>query len=288
MCEKRTSKVCVLIPAFNEEASIGELVKKISSLSSIHEILVINDGSTDDTSHVAASAGAIVIDHPYNMGNGASIKTGMRRATGDVFVTMDADGQHGPSDIAHLLSFIPEYDMVVAERTAAGQASILRGIGNTFYNAFASYVAKFKVKDLTSGFRAVKREVAIEFLTLFPNTYSYPTTLTLAVLRSGHSLKYVPIRVTSRKNGKSGINLVKDGTRFLMIIIKICTLFSPLRVFLPVSSMMFFLGLINYAYTYLAGGRFTNMSAVLFMSGIIIFMMGIVSEQICQMRYERK
>lgn len=280
--------ISIIIPAYNEAESIGDLVSSIKMQYPDFEIIVVNDGSRDNTSKKASSAGSLVIDHPYNMGNGASVKTGMRRASGDILVTMDADGQHDPADIKRLISYIPEYDMVVGERNYAGQASMQRALGNYIYNAFASYVAKFKVKDLTSGFRVIKREVALEHLPLFPNTYSYPTTLTLAVLRSGFSLKYSPIQVRPRKNGKSGIHLVKDGTRFLMIIIKICTLFSPLRVFLPVSGMMVLLGVINYAYTYLTGGRFTNMSAVLFMSGVIIFMMGIVSEQICQMRYEYK
>lgn len=278
--------VTVIIPAYNEERTIGSLVVSIHSLYPSYEIIVVNDGSTDNTSQEASSAGALVVDHPYNMGNGASIKTGMRSALGDFLVTMDADGQHDPVDIGKLLSFIPEYDMVVGERSLNGQASVQRALGNKLYNAFASYVAKFRITDLTSGFRAVKKNVALEHLSLFPNTYSYPTTLTLAVLRSGFSLKYMPIRVRARKNGVSGINIVSDGTRFLMIIIKICTLYSPLRVFLPVSGLMFILGLINYTYTYFLTSRFTNMSAVLFMSGVIIFMMGIVSEQICQMRHE--
>lgn len=282
------SRVTVIIPAYNESKTIGPLVLQLLSLYPSYEIIVVSDGSTDDTTLEAKASGATVFEHPYNMGNGASIKTGMRAASGDVLVTMDADGQHAPVDIEKLVSFIPEFDMVVGERSLNGQASFKRAIGNYLYNSFSSYVAKFKVKDLTSGFRAVKRDVALEYLPLFPNTYSYPTTLTLAALRSGFSLKYMPIRVRSRKNGKSGIHLVKDGTRFLMIIIKICTLFSPLRVFLPVSGLMFLLGILNYAYTYLSGGRFTNMSAVLFMSGVIIFMMGIISEQICQMRYENR
>jgi len=279
-------RVSVILPVYNEAESLPELLTALAANYPDYEIVVVNDGSDDDTSKVCASFDVKLIDHPYNMGNGAAVKTGMRHATGDIFITMDADGQHDPEDIDTLINYMSKYDMVVAERALGGQASIQRAFGNYIYNAFATYVAKFKVKDLTSGFRAVKRDVALEFLPLFPNTYSYPTTLTLAVLRGGFSLKYMPIQVEPRKNGKSGIHLVKDGTRFLMIIIKICTLYSPLRVFLPVSGMMFLLGFINYAYTYFAGGRFTNMSAVLFMSGVIIFMMGIVSEQICQMRYE--
>ncbi|VVS90853.1 glycosyltransferase family 2 protein [Desulfoluna spongiiphila] len=280
-------RVSVILPVYNEAGSLPTLLTVLNSNYPDYEIIVVNDGSEDQTSAVCAQFDAQLIEHPYNMGNGAAVKTGMRHASGDIFVTMDADGQHDPADIKNLLSYISEYDMVVGARSFSGQATPQRALGNWIYNTFASYVAKFRIKDLTSGFRAVRRNVALEQLHLFPNTYSYPTTLTLAVLRSGYSLIYTPIRVNQRANGKSGIHLVKDGSRFLMIIIKVCTLYSPLRVFLPVSGMMFFLGVINYAYTYFVGGRFTNMSAVLFMSGVIIFMMGIISEQICQMRYER-
>jgi len=279
--------VSVLIPVYNEAHSIGSLVKEIKTLYPAYEVIVINDGSTDASASIAEAAGGMVLNHPYNMGNGASVKTGIRVASGDVLVTMDGDGQHDPKDIAKLISYIPDYDMVVGERSLSGQASLKRAIGNTFYNSFASYVAKFKVKDLTSGFRAVKRKVVTEYLPLFPNTYSYPTTLTLAVLRGGYSMKYSPIHVRTRKNGKSGIHIVKDGTRFLMIIIKICTLYSPLRVFLPVSFGMFLLGAVNYIFTYVSSSRFTNMSALLFVASLLIFMMGFISEQVCQMNYDK-
>ncbi|SCY86219.1 glycosyltransferase family 2 protein [Desulfoluna spongiiphila] len=280
-------RVSVILPVYNEAPNLPYLLDDLIESYPDYEVVVVNDGSTDKTSELCTGYDVILVEHPYNIGNGAAVKTAMRLATGDIFVTMDSDGQHDPADIDKLVSLVGEYDMAVGARSFSGQATTQRALGNLVYNAFASYVAKFKVQDLTSGFRAVKRDVALEQLHLFPNTYSYPTTLTLAVLRSGYSVKYVPIAVRSRQNGKSGINLVKDGTRFLMIIIKLCTLYSPLRVFLPVSGFMLVLGLLNYAYTYLLQGRFTNMSAVLFMSGVIIFMMGIISEQICQLRYER-
>lgn len=280
-------KISIIIPAFNEESSIGNVVSEIKGLYPDFEIIVINDASEDRTAKMAEKAGAKVLSHPYNIGNGASVKTGMRIATGDIFVTMDGDGQHRPEDIEKLLKQIDTYDMVVGQRTFSGQSSFGRWFGNYIYNRLASYVAKLKIKDLTSGFRAVKADVAKRFLYLFPNTYSYPTTLTLCVLRSGRSLKYIPTETCKRKKGKSGINLFKDGVRFFMIIIKICTLFSPLRIFFPVSGILFLSGFMNYIITYISNNRFTNMSAVLFMTFVIVFMMGLVSEQICQMRFER-
>ncbi|GAB6145802.1 glycosyltransferase family 2 protein [Desulfocicer niacini] len=282
-----SKKVSIIIPAFNEAGSIGDVIKSIKTIYPDFEIIVVNDASADNTAEVAEQAGATVLSHPYNIGNGASIKTGMRMASGDFFVTMDGDGQHRPEDIGKLLAKMEIYDMVVGQRQFSGQASFGRYVGNLFYNKFASYVTKFKVKDLTSGFRAVNAGMAKKFLYLFPNTYSYPTTLTLTVLRSGRSVKYVPISSNKRQKGKSGINFFKDGVRFFMIIIKICTLFSPLRIFLPVSASLFLMGMFHYIITYFTSGRFTNMSALLLVTSVVVFMMGLVSEQICQMRFER-
>jgi glycosyltransferase involved in cell wall biosynthesis len=280
--------VSVVVPTYNEAKTIGGIVAGIKSLYPAFEVLVVDDGSTDDTAGAAAAAGATVYSHPYNIGNGAAVKSGIRAATGDILVFMDGDGQHDPSDIAEMLACFPAYDMVVGARSNHGQASIGRALGNTFYNWFASYVTKFKVQDLTSGFRAVKTNVARNFIYLLPNTYSYPTTLTLGVLRSGQSVKYIPIRTRKRKSGSSNIKLFQDGVRFFMIITRIATLFSPMRVFLPVSAAMFTLGFVRYLYTYLLEGRFTNMSALFFVTSVIIFMMSLISEQICQMRFERR
>ena len=280
-------KISVVIPAYNEGKTIGEIIKKITSLYPDFEVLVIDDGSSDDTAATAEKAGARVFSHPYNIGNGAAIKSGIRRATGDVLFFLDGDGQHDPADIEKFLQFFPEYDMVVGFRSNDSQASSVRAVGNKIYNWLASYVAHFKVLDLTSGFRGIKTDAAHKFLYLLPNTYSYPTTLTLCILKSGRSLKYVPIEAHSRKAGKSNLNIIKDGVRFLMVILKICTLFSPLRIFLPMSFLMFLTGLSYYLYTFITWGRFTNMSALLFTTSIIIFMIGLVSEQISQMRYDQ-
>jgi len=280
--------VSVVIPAYNEAENIGEIVSRIRNLYPSYEIVVIDDGSTDGTSEIASSAGAAVYRHPYNIGNGAAIKTGIRNAGGDVLVFMDGDGQHDPEDVATLLSYLPEHDMAVGARSMRDQASWQRALGNMVYNRFASYVAKFPIEDLTSGFRAVKASVARQFIYLLPNTYSYPTTLTLGTLRSGLSVKYVRIKIHKRNQGRSKISLVHDGVRFFMIIIRICTLYSPLRVFLPVSFAMFVLGFMRYIHSFLTQGRFTNMSALLFVTCVVIFMMGLVSEQITHMRYERR
>jgi len=281
-------KISVIIPAYNEASTIGDIVSRIRTLYPDFEIIVVNDGSVDETATIARSAGADVCSHPYNIGNGAAIKSGIRAASGDILVFMDADFQHNPEDIETMLNYFPDYDMVVGTRSNKNQTSLGRAIGNKIYNWLASYVSKFTVQDLTSGFRAIKSDIVKQFLYLLPNSYSYPTTLTLGVLRTGRALKYIPITVKVRKTGKSNIKVFKDGVRFFMIIVKICTLFSPFRIFLPVSFLMFCLGLCYYIYTFLSSGRFTNMSALLFTTSIIIFMMGLISEQICQMRFERR
>jgi glycosyltransferase involved in cell wall biosynthesis len=282
------TKISVVIPAFNESETIGDLVLKVKQRYPDFEIVVIDDGSEDNTAEVATDAGARVFSHPYNIGNGAAIKSGIRAATGDILVFMDADGQHDPEDIAKMLEHMPEFDMVVGARVKGSQASVGRGIGNNIYNWLGSYVSKFAIQDLTSGFRAVKADVARSFVHLLPNTYSYPTTITLGVLRTGRSVKYIPITTQPRRKGSSNIRLFQDGTRFLMIIVRICTLYSPMRIFLPVSFAMFILGLIRYMYTLLTAGTFTNMSALLFVTSVVIFMMSLISEQICQMRFERR
>jgi glycosyltransferase involved in cell wall biosynthesis len=281
------TSVSVIIPAFNEAENLGHVVQRIGALYPDFEIIVVNDGSTDETASVASDSGAIVYSHPYNIGNGAAIKSGIRIASGEILIFMDGDGQHDPEEIGALLSYFPDYDMVVGARGKGAHSTWSRALGNKIYNWFASYAAKFQVMDLTSGFRAIKADIARNLLYLLPNTYSYPTTITLGVLRSGRSLKYIPIRAKVRMKGKSKIKLLRDGVRFFMIIIKICALYSPLRIFLPVSALLFLTGMAYYFYTYVLWGRFTNMSALLFTTSIIVFMIGLVSEQICQMRFER-
>jgi len=279
--------ISIIIPAYDEEETIGEVIKEIKELYPEFEIIVINDGSGDNTAQVAKETGALVYSHPYNIGNGAAIKSGIRFASGKILVLMDGDGQHDPEEIGKMLEYFPDHDMVVGARPKGHQASWGRALANKLYNWLASYVAKFPIQDLTSGFRAIKADIAHNFLYLLPNTYSYPTMLTLGILRSGRSLKYLPINVEKRRKGNSKIKIFQDGIRFFLIITKICALYSPLRIFLPVSFMMFCLGLGYYLYTYFTSGRFTNMSALLFTTSILIFMMGLISEQICQMRFER-
>ena len=281
------SDISIIIPAYNESATIGDIIKKIKELYPESEVIVVNDGSSDNTAEAAKDAGAIVYSHPYNIGNGAAIKSGIRIASGETLVFMDGDGQHNPEDIGRMLECFPEYDMVVGARPKGKQVSLFRGAGNRILNWLAGYVARFRVQDLTSGFRAVKAEIAYNLLYLLPNTYSYPTTITLGVLRSGRSLKYIPIDINRRKKGSSNISLFRDGVRFFMIITKICALYSPFRIFLPISFLIFLVGVSYYMYTYFTSGRFTNMSALLFTTSILVFLMGLISEQITQMRYER-
>jgi len=283
---EKTYEVTILLPAYNEELAIAETIRNIRELYPDFEILVVDDGSTDNTMRVAMEAGANVWPHPYNIGNGAAIKTGLRMAQGEWIIMMDADGQHKPEDIARLLEYKDRYDMVVGARTRHSDTSLHRDIANKLYNWFASYVTKFRVEDLTSGFRLVRATTVRQFIYLLPNTFSYPSTLTMAYLRSGRTVKYIPIQ-TRRRKGKSKIKLLQDGSRFFLIITKVATLFSPLRVFLPTSMFLFLLALGYYLYTFITQGRFTNMSALLFNSSLIVFMIGLVAEQISQMRYDR-
>lgn len=279
-------KISVVLPAKNEFGSIGDTIKKIHALGIVNEILVINDGSTDSTQQVAEQAGATVISHPYSKGNGAAIKTGARHAKGDVIVFMDADGQHDPNDIPRLLDKIEQgYDLVVGARQKGSQASVGRGIANGLYNNLASYMTEHKVEDLTSGFRAVCAEKFREFLYLLPNGFSYPTTSTMAFFRAGYSVTYVPIHAAKRI-GTSHIQPLKDGMRFFIIIFKIATLFSPLKMFIPIAVLLFFMGTGWYAYTLYEYHRFTNMSALLYTGSVMIFLMGLISEQITALMYK--
>lgn len=283
-------KISVVIPAKNEQHSIAKLINSIEDLciTNLLEIIVVNDASTDNTLEEAKKAGAKVISHPYSKGNGAAIKSGAREAKGDIIIFMDGDGQHLASDIPTLLSKLNEgYDMVVGARQKGAQASWGRSIANTFYNKFASYMTGHKVEDLTSGFRIVNRSKFLEFLYLLPNGFSYPTTSTMAFFRAGYSVTYQPINVKQREDDSiSHINPLKDGVRFLLIIFKVGTLYSPLKLFLPISASVFFTGLSYYGYTYFISGRFTNMSALMFSTSLIIFMVGLVSEQITALMYK--
>ena len=280
--------ISVVIPAKNEAATVGDVVSKIKGLYIGAQVIVVNDGSTDNTAGIALQAGAEVITHLYSKGNGASIKSGARAAKGNVIVFMDADGQHDPADIPDLLAEIEQgYDLVVGARQSGSQASLGRGFANGLYNKLATYMTGHRVEDLTSGFRSVRANKFKEFLYLLPNGFSYPTTSTMAFFRAGYSVKYVPIHAAQRE-GESHIKPLKDGMRFLLIIFKIGTLYSPLKLFTPAAALFFLMGFGWYGYTFTVMNRFTNMSALLFTSGFILFMMGLISEQITALMYKEK
>ena len=279
--------VSVVMPAKNEAGAIGGVVKALKALMEEVEVIVVNDGSSDDTAAVATAAGARVVSHPYSKGNGAAVKTGARAATGEVIVFMDADGQHDPADIARLLEKMAQgHDMVVGARQKGSQASVGRGFANGLYNRLASWMTGHKVEDLTSGFRAVRADRFREFLYLLPNGFSYPTTSTMAFFRAGYSVAYVPIHA-ARRIGTSHIRLLRDGARFFLIIFKIGTLFSPLKIFAPVALGMFLLATGWYGWTWWHQGRFTNMSTLLYTGSVITFMMGLISEQITALMYRK-
>jgi glycosyltransferase involved in cell wall biosynthesis len=278
--------ISVILPAKNESAALTVVLPQLRQLFPQWEIIVVDDGSNDDTITVCAAHQVSVVSHPYSMGNGAAIKSGARAARGDILVFMDADGQHKPQDIPRLLEKLTSgYDMVVGARDRTSQAGAHRAFANGFYNRLSSWVVGHSIKDLTSGFRAVRATKFRKFLYLLPNGFSYPTTITMSFFRAGFAVAYVPIQAPKRI-GRSHVRIVRDGIRFLLIIFKIGTLHSPLKIFLPVGLSFFFLGLGHYLYTFLTIHRFTNMSALLFIASMMTFLMGLMSEQITSLNYK--
>lgn len=280
--------ISIILPAKNEVEGLEKLLPRLRERYPNEEIIVIDDGSTDSTVEVCKRNNVRVISHVYSMGNGAAIKTGARNASGDLLVLMDADGQHNPDDIARLLEKINEgFDMVVGARDAATHASLGRRLANAIFNRLASWMTGYPIEDLTSGFRVVRTRHFIKFLYLLPNKFSYPTTSTMAFFRSGLPVGYVPISAANRTGErKSHIRLFHDGFRFIVIIIKVGALFSPMRFFLPISAALLIAGISYYGYTYINWGRLTNMSAILFLSALITFLIGVVSEQISALHYK--
>jgi glycosyltransferase involved in cell wall biosynthesis len=286
--EQSLSRLSIVIPAKNEAAALRVLLPKVRGIYPDAEILVMDDGSTDDTRAACEGAGVICVSAPYSMGNGAAIKRGARAATGEILVFMDGDGQHDPADIARLVARLDAgYDMVVGARDWESQAGVGRGLANTLYNWLATRMTGHIVADLTSGFRAARAERFREFIHLLPNGFSYPTTSTMAFFRSAYGVAYEPIKAAERV-GKSHIKPLKDGVRFLLIIFKIATLYSPLKLFVPASFLFFALGLANYLYTYLSEGRLTNMSTLMWSASVIVFLIGLVSEQITSLMYVKQ
>lgn len=281
------NKLSVIIPAKNEEGAIGNIVMRVRRELPAAEIIVVDDGSSDRTGNLAAEAGATVVRHPESLGNGAAVKSGARAASGDLFCFMDADGQHNPEEISGMLEKLAVgYDMVIGARNSNSHASVGRLFANGLYNRLASLISGCRILDLTSGFRVARADLFRRFLYLLPNGFSYPTTITMAFLRSGYPVSFVPIEARKRV-GRSHIRPVRDSVRFLIIIFKITTLYAPLKIFLPVSTLFFLTGLGYYAYTYFTMGRFTNMSMLVFSASVIIFLIGLISEQITALTYSR-
>lgn len=277
----------IIIPAKNEAEAIGEVVAAAIAAYPAAEVIVVDDGSTDATAEVAQRSGATVIRHPESLGNGAAVKAGARAAQGDVLAFMDGDGQHDARQIGRLMEKLDEgYHMAIGARDSGSHANIGRMFANGLYNALASLISGRTILDLTSGFRAVRASLFKEFLYLLPNGFSYPTTITMAFLRSGYAVCFEPMQAAERK-GKSHIRPIRDGIRFLVIIFKIATLYSPLKVFLPISGLFFITGVSYYAYTYTTAGRFTNMSMLVLSAAVIIFLIGLISEQITALTYSK-
>jgi|YNPBryBLVA2012_1023415.scaffolds.fasta_scaffold11809_2 glycosyltransferase involved in cell wall biosynthesis len=285
--------VSVVIPAFNEAHNIGAVVQRVRAALPDAEILVVDDASQDGTAAAALAAGARVERHPTNRGNGAAVKTGIRHASGEVVLLMDADGQMDPRYIPDLLGGIAAgYDMVVGARTRETQGDTLaRRLGNRALDALGAYLVEAEVRDLTSGYRAMRREVIMEFLHLLPNRYSYPTTSTLSLLKAGYCVGFVSIEGQRRQGGRSSQKLLKNGVRFGLIILRIISLFAPLRVYFPIALGMFFLSLLAYIASVAVNGvwlKIPNATAALFVGGIIVFMFGLLAEQIAALRFQRR
>ena len=281
------NSVSIVIPCKNEAQSLDHLLPKLRTTLPDAELIVVDDGSTDDSADVARRHGARVVSHPYNIGNGGAIKSGARAASGRFLLFLDADGQHRAEDARGILEMLESgYDMVIGSRSAEGHANVFRRMANWVYNEVASLIVGHAVHDLTSGYRGARRDAFSSILSLLPNGFSYPTTSTMAFFRLGYRVGYTPITVL-RREGKSHIRLLNDGFRFLLIIIKIGTLYSPLKLFVPLSAGTFAAGLVYYAYTWIAEGRFTNMAALLFSASIFIFLFGLLSEQITTLLYSQ-
>ena len=278
-------ELSIVLPARNEAPALERLLPVLREQFPQAQIIIVNDGSSDDTSALCARHGVQEVRHRYSIGNGGAGKCGARAARGGVIVFMDADGQHDPADIPRLLARLGEgYDMVVGARDGSSQASVGRSLANRLYNRVANYMTGQQIADLTSGFRAVRADKFREFLFLLPNGFSYPTSITMAFFRAGYGVAYEPI-VAARRTGRSHIRPLHDGARFLLIIFRVATLYSPLKIFAPVSGLSFVAGLVNYLYTYSSEGRFTNASAVLFTTAVVVFLMGLISEQITTLLY---
>jgi glycosyltransferase involved in cell wall biosynthesis len=279
------SATSVIVPAFNEDTAVAEVVGALRQAAPWHEIIVVDDGSRDATAGHATAAGARVIRHPYNKGNGAAVKSGVREASGEWILIVDGDGQHQAMDAVRLVTWLGEYDLVVGARSSNTQATAARRIGNDLLNALAGYLAERKIPDLTSGFRAARRAYVLEFLHLLPNGFSTPTTTTLAFLRAGYNVRFEPVEARQRM-GQSKIRLASDGAKFFLILLKVITIFSPLKIFVPISAAAFLIGVVYGVWTVMQNSRIPNGAVLLLMFAVVVFLVGLVSEQIATLRFQ--
>jgi glycosyltransferase involved in cell wall biosynthesis len=280
------SLVSIVIPAMNEEDSIAGVVADLRAAASWHEVLVVDDGSRDATAQRAEQAGARVVRHPYNKGNGAAVKTGIRNAAGEFMLIVDGDGQHHAVDALRIATRLGEYDLVVGARNAATQATLTRRAGNALLNWLAGYLTGRPIPDLTSGLRGARREHLREFLHLLPNGFSTPTTTTLAFIRAGYNVTFEPVDAAMRL-GRSKLRVARDGAKFFLILLRVITIFSPLRIFVPLSALTFAAGTVYGVANFVLAGRIPNGAVVLLLFAVIVFLVGLVSEQISALRFER-
>jgi glycosyltransferase involved in cell wall biosynthesis len=285
-------RISVILPVFEEKETVGVLIPaiidRLGQEGESFEIVAVDDGSSDGTLEVLRGLReqhpdlVHVVRHVYNKGNGAALRTGIRVARGEIVVCMDADGQHSPDEISQLTSLIPPYDLVIGARLEGYAGSWHRGAANRFYNALASWLTRTLVKDLTSGFRAMRRGVVLHFLPLFPAGFSAPSTTTLAFLKAGYNVTFVPVHVGKRGAGKSKIRLWSDGGRFVTLILRIIMLYDPLRIFLPTGVYVAIAGVVAAVAGILNARRLvvSGSAVLLLLAALVIWLLGLIASQI--------
>lgn len=278
--------VSIVIPAYQERAAIGDVVsavlKVVASLSCEYEVIVVDDGSTDGTGDAARKAGAHVLVHPYNKGYGASLKTGIRFASNRTVIFLDADGQHDPDDIPRLLAGRTGFDMVVGARKGMAGSPLWRQPGKLFLKWLVNNLTGHSIPDFNSGYRALDREMALRFLPIMPDGFSFSTTSTIAAFKGGYLVQYLPIQVAKRI-GTSTVTAA-DGFRTIMLIIRLVTLFAPLRVFLPISAVTFLIGLIFTVYGYVHTGEASVKGLISLLAAVQFFLFGVMVDQVVAVR----
>jgi glycosyltransferase involved in cell wall biosynthesis len=288
---ERAVDVSIVIPAYNEGEAIGETLTDLFSVigesTRRYEVIVIDDGSADDTGAMAESNGARVVRHRKNKGYGAALKTGVLASQAEIVVFYDADNQFDPKDIERIVEEAKDADAVLGARTSKSYAPFSRKGGKKLLSWLANYLSRQKIPDLNCGLRAIHRDVLLGYLHLLPNGFSASTTTTLVLLREGYDVKFVPITVKKRI-GKSTVRPLQDGMDTALLVVRLTTLLDPFRVFGPMSFFFFVFGCV-WGLRYLIHGKGLSIASLfLLVSSVIIFFFGLVADQVASLRRERR